>query len=392
VERELTRPMSWARRHPYAVDGLLAALVVLVIGHLGMTRHAAAGYAIALVMGGALIVRRRWPIGAFVVIACAGGLQFALDVPVQAFDVALVVALYTVASNRSRRDALVALAVVEVGVLTAGLWWSNEPGRAIFGPAVLALAAVLLGNSVRLRRAYLDELEERAARLELERDQQAQISAAAERSRIARELHDVVAHSLSVMVAQADGASYAIDSDLAKAKGAILSVAQTGRDALNEMRRLLGVLRESDAGSGVAPQPGVEQLGELIDSVERAGLPVRLKLTGSPRPLPRGMELTAYRIVQEALTNTLKHAGDDPRAWVTIDYGDGAVELVVEDDGAGAGALVGAPGDESAGPGQGLVGMRERAAVYGGSVVTGARPGGGFRVVARLPLPPAVQP
>jgi len=356
--------------------------------HLGMTRHTVATYVIAVVMGVALILRRRWPIVVFGIIACAGALQFVLDVPVQAFDVALVVSLYTVASNRSRRDALLALAVVEVGVLTAGIWWSNEPGRAIFGPGVLALAAVLLGNSIRLRRAYLDELEERAARLEFERDQQVQIAAAAERSRIARELHDVGAHSLSVMVAQADGASYAIDSDLAKAKGAILSVAQTGRDALNEMRRLLGVLRGSDAGNGVAPQPGVEQLGELVDSVERAGLPVKLKLTGSPRPLPRGMELTAYRIVQEALTNTLKHGGDDPRAWVTIDYGDDAVELLVEDDGpggngGGGGALVGA----ASGPGQGLVGMRERAALYGGSVVTGPRPGGGFRVVARLPLP-----
>jgi signal transduction histidine kinase len=153
------------------------------------------------------------------------------------------------------------------------------------------------------------------------------------------------------------------------------------------MRRLLGVLREDDAGTGVAPQPGVEQLGELVDSVRGAGLPVRLTLAGSPRPLARGMELTVYRIVQEALTNTLKHGGTNPHAWVTIDYGDAAVELRVEDDGVGVGALVGVPVDAPSEPGQGLLGMRERAAVYGGSVVAGPRTGGGFRVVARLPLP-----
>jgi signal transduction histidine kinase len=378
--------MSWARRHPYLVDGLLAAVVVLLIGHFGATHHSLAGYAIAGAMGAALVVRRRWPIASFAVIACAGAFQFVLDVPAQGFDVALVISLYTVASTRSRREALIAFGVVEAGAISAAIWWSNEPGRAIFGPAVLAVAAVLLGDRMRLRRAYLDELEERAARLELERDQQAQIAAAAERSRIARELHDVVAHSLSVMVAQADGASYAIDSDLAKAKGAILSVAQTGRDALTEMRRLLGVLREDDAGTGVAPQPGVEQLGELVDSVRRAGLPVRLTLAGSPRPLARGMELTVYRIVQEALTNTLKHGGANPHAWVTIDYGDAAVELRIEDDGVGVGALVPSV-DGAAERGQGLVGMRERAAVYGGSVVAGPRAGGGFRVRARLPLP-----
>jgi signal transduction histidine kinase len=334
-------------------------------------------------MGAALTVRRRWPVHAFVVIALAAACQFAIDVPAQMFDVALVVALYTVAATRPRREAVAALVVVELGVFASALWWSTEPTRAIFGPAVLAVAAVLLGNSMRLRRAYLQELEEHAARLEVERDQQAQIAAAAERSRIARELHDVVAHSLSVMVAQADGASYTIDSDVGRAKGAILSVAQTGRDALTEMRRLLGVLRDSEAGSSVEPQPGVEQLGELVESVRRAGLPVRVTLTGDPRPLPAGMELTAYRIVQEALTNTLKHGGANPHAWVTIDYFADAVALRIEDDGVGAAALVGAPSE----PGQGLVGMRERAGVYGGSIETGERPGGGFRVVARLPIP-----
>ena len=376
--------MTWSRRHPLLVDSLFAGF--LFLGTVMSRAHAGpisgSHVVLAAAMCTALAFRRLAPLESFAVIAALGLLQFVVGVSVQPFDVALLVSLYTVSPQRGRREAIVAFAICEVGAVLAALHWDRPMGW-LFAPTVLGFIALVLGNSMRLRRAYLFELEERAARLELERDQQAQIAAATERSRIARELHDVVAHSLSVMVAQADGASYAIDSDLAKAKGAILSVAQTGRDALTEMRRLLGVLRESDDGSGVAPQPGVEELGELVDSVCRAGVPVQLALAGSPQPLPRGMELTAYRIVQEALTNTLKHGGANPHAWVTIDYGADAVELRIEDDGVGAHELVGAPSE----PGQGLVGMRERAAVYGGSVVAGDRPGGGFRVVARLPLP-----
>ena len=205
-------------------------------------------------MTAALAVRRRYPIGAFVTVALAAALQFPLDVPAQVFDLALRDrALHRRREPEPARRAPGARGRGARRRSRRRSGGRDEPARGIFGPAVLAMAAVLLGDRMRLRRAYLSELEERAARLELERDQQAQIAAAAERSRIARELHDVVAHSLSVMVAQADGASYAIDTDLAKAKGAILSVAQTGRDALNEMRRLLGVLRTSEGESGVAP-------------------------------------------------------------------------------------------------------------------------------------------
>jgi signal transduction histidine kinase len=329
----------------------------------------------------ALAFRRRAPVASFGVLAFAGLLQFALDIPVQPFDFALLIGLFTVAAYRSRRVAFVAFAVCEVGAVLAVIRWEERPWGAIFAPTILGFVALMLGHSLRMRRDYLIQLEERAARLEFERDQQAQIAAAAERARIARELHDVVAHSLSVMVAQADGASYAIDSDLPRAKSAMLNVAQTGRDALAEMRRLLGVLRTSDSASGIAPQPGVEQLGELVDSVRRAGLPVELHLAGDPRPLPRGMELTAYRIVQEALTNTLKHGGAHSHAWVTIEYGGEAVELRIEDDGTGA------PEPRQSDPGAGLAGMRERAALYGGRVVAGSRPGGGFRVIAQLPLP-----
>ena len=333
---------------------------------------------VSALLAAPLVVRRRYPVGSFVAIVLAALVQFGLDVPLQAADVALLIGLYTVAAHRGRREAIAAFVVCEVGAVLAVVRWSERPWGAVFAPTVLGVVAMLLGNSMRLRRAYLVELEEHAARLELERDQQAQIAAAAERARIARELHDVVAHSLSVMVAQADGASYVIDTDLGRAKGAILSVAQTGRDALTEMRRLLGVLRTSDTASGVAPQPGVEQLGELVDTVRRAGLPVELTLDGEPRPLPRGMELTAYRIVQEALTNTLKHGGAHPHAWVKIAYRGEAVEVCIEDDGPGVGySSTAGRSDRSADaaePGQGLVGMRERAAVYGGSCAPGPAP------------------
>ena len=259
------------------------------------------------------------------------------------------------------------------------------------GPTVIVVGGALLpawvlGDSMRIRRAYLASVEERAARLERERDQQVQLAAAAERSRIARELHDIVAHSLSVMVAQADGATYTMARDPDRAEDAMRTVAATGREALTEMRRLLGVLRTSEPATDTAPQPGVEQVTELVDKVRDAGLSIELHLHGQPRALPAGMGLAAYRIVQEALTNTLKHAGPRAHAQVTIAYRDDVMEVSVEDDGP---ATVLVPdrctGDRR--PGQGLVGMRERAAVYGGRVAAHPNPDGGYRVDALLPIP-----
>jgi signal transduction histidine kinase len=240
---------------------------------------------------------------------------------------------------------------------------------------------------MRYRRAYYASLEDRAARLEAERDAQVQIAAAAERARIARELHDVIAHNVSVMVVQADGASYALDTEPARAREALAAISGTGRQALAEMRRLLGVLRrEGDiASSDRAPQPGIGELGELLDQARSAGLPVSFTVEGDPQPLPVGVALAAYRIVQESLTNTRKHAGPVVSAAVLLSYSPDAVVLTISDDGwgdLGGTALPGAPG-------HGLTGMRERVAVYGGSVTAGPRSGGGFEVVATLPLTPA---
>jgi signal transduction histidine kinase len=224
------------------------------------------------------------------------------------------------------------------------------------------------------------KLEDRAERLERERDAQAQIAAAAERARIARELHDVVAHNVSVMVVQADGATYALDQDPESARKALMAIAQTGRTALTEMRRMLGVLRSADDAGNYAPQPGIEQLGDLLEQVRSTGLPVTLTVEGVPREMPTGLALAVYRIVQESLTNTRKHGGSDVRASVALIYTDDCLLLRIVDNGRGAAA----PGD---GMGHGLVGMRERVSVFGGTLVTGPHVGGGYAVEAMLPFP-----
>jgi signal transduction histidine kinase len=219
----------------------------------------------------------------------------------------------------------------------------------------------------------------------------------AERARIARELHDVIAHNVSVMVVQADGASYTLAADPDRAREALAAISATGRQALAEMRRLLGVLRREDepANTARAPQPGIGELGELLDQARTAGLPVSFSVEGVPRPLPDGAALAAYRIVQESLTNTRKHAGPVASASVVLRYTSDALMLAISDDGRGglagpavpSSALPGAPVG-SAAAGHGLTGMRERVAMYGGSVAAGPRPGGGFEVTATLPFTP----
>ena len=370
--------MAWTRRHPLLVDTAFAAVLTAV----GVAAHRSQllGWDIVFVplVCVGVAVRRVWPRAAFAYVGLIIFVQFLVGVGVSGLDLVLLILLYTVAAHRGRTDAVVAFVVYELGVLFAAFVWSSDP-RAFVSASIAGLAAWVLGERMRLRRAHVTHLEERAVRLEFERDQQAQIAAAGERARIARELHDIVAHSLSVMVAQADGASYALDHDPEQARRAMGTVSQTGREALTEMRRLLGVLRAPEAPDGTTPQPGVEQVEELVARVRDAGLSIDLTLEGEARPLPAGAGLAAYRIVQEALTNTLKHAGPQAHADVTIAYRDHDVEVRVDDDGR-------AP-TVNGRPGQGLVGMRERAALYGGQVETRRKPEGGYQVVASLPIP-----
>jgi signal transduction histidine kinase len=271
---------------------------------------------------------------------------------------------------------------IAVGVLAST---GARPGRAIPELAVFAIAWVI-GDNIRTRRAYLAELEARAERLEREREEKAERAVVEERTRIARELHDVIAHNVSVMVVQASAGDELFDTDPERARESLRSVAATGRAALTELRRLLGVIRsEQDPGGGAAytPQPGIDYLDELVRQVQETGLAVELSVLGEPRELPEGVGLCAYRIVQEALTNTLKHARAS-RAQVSVRYVDDALELQVLDD--GTGASPGGNGDGEAG-GHGLIGMRERVALFGGELT--ARPRGfgeGYEVRARLPL------
>jgi len=386
---------AWLRRHPTLVDGVLAA--ALLLGGVGPAFAKGMFIGIPLAFGLAVPVmfRRRYPVAAYATAVVAGGIQVALGIRPAATDVAILILLYTLAAYTPRRTSVWGLAVCLAGSAVAILRWISLTGHGVLGWLIAgatlfagpALLAWVLGDSMRYRRAYYASLEDRAARLEAERDAQAQIAAVAERARIARELHDVIAHNVSVMVVQADGASYALDADPGRAREALAAISATGRQALAEMRRLLGVLRREEEGgaSERAPQPGIGELGELLDQARGAGLPVSFTVEGEPHPLPGGIALTAYRIVQESLTNTRKHAGPMASASVTLRYADTALVLAISDD--GRGDLGGAAMPEATG--HGLTGMRERVAACGGSVAAGPRPGGGFEVVATLPLIPA---
>ncbi|MDX6429519.1 MAG: hypothetical protein QOE54_1885 [Streptosporangiaceae bacterium] len=380
------------------MDGLVAmVLFVAALPQLLSARSPGRGFAkpdlinlvIVAVIMVALAFRQRYPFAVLVVAAGGNAVLAALHYsPSVAEVLAFVIAVFTVAAHRALAVssvggalALVAFMVMElatpgemsyVGVVTntaliAGVWW--------------------LGRSLRLRRAYLAELEYRAERLERARDSDARTARVEERSRIARELHDVVAHHVSVMTVQAGAARRIMDKDPGTAREAMVTIEDVGRTTLDEMRRIVGVLRtERDTaavGPELSPQPGVQEVGALVDHVRETGLSVQLWMEGEPRPLSTGVNLAAYRLIQEALTNSLKHAGPQARAWVRIHYSPRELMVEIEDDGRGVAAALAENGDS---PGHGLVGMRERVALYGGELRIGPRSGGGFEVRARFPL------
>ncbi len=366
---------------------LLALVTTLPALPRDSTRMHAAEVVVLVISVAPLLARRIWPLPVFgwiLLTAIAAGLwsRSAIDGP------ALLIALYTVASRRPRKDALVCAGLLEVVAVTALLLYANSRWwfDAIFLSGMVA-AALGLGLYFAARRAYLAELHDRAERLERERDQQAALAAAAERARIAREMHDIVAHHLTVMTTLAEAAVAASASSPEKATDVMRSVAVTGRRALADTRRLLGVLRERDgagvvAGSAEAlqPVPDLSQLDALIEQVRSAGLDTALELHGQAPDVPAGVQLAVYRLVQEALTNTLKHGGAGARACVRLSFEPGELRVDVNDDGAGSAAPA------AAGVGGGLPGMRERVRAYGGDVQAGPRQPAGWAVTARLPL------
>jgi signal transduction histidine kinase len=379
----LTRLSAWSARRRWALD----ALVVAIIVGIGSLRAPDAGaelkpwlFTVALALP--LLWRRRAPVAVFAVVTAVALVQWTLDV--RAFgDSALLVALYTIAATQPLRTTLLAGAVLEVGIVMASLRWGphGHPLDVVVALTGLATAAGVLGVNVRHRQLLLDSLRERAARLEAERDQQGRLAAAGERARIAREMHDIVAHNLSVMIALADGATYAMREDPDRAAVATRNASRTGREALTEMRRLLGVLREDEPAGERTPQPGIGQLDVLVDQVRAAGVPTTITITGAPpEHVSGGLQLAAYRIVQEALTNALKHGGAGVEAAVDLRWSGPRLGLEVTNTGPPAPASAAEPGAE----GGGLRGMRERAAVYDGVVAAGPLAQGGWQVVAQL--------
>jgi signal transduction histidine kinase len=393
-----TRAVDWGRRHPVLTDVPLVTLLLwqsgLDVTRMGGMRQAPAT-ALILVMVLPLLWRRRAPFAVFAVIFAAALVQVFLSQELTD-DLALLVAFYTVAADEPPRRVLAAVVALEggavlvvlrlipAGVKQASLW--------AFATGLVG-AAGLLGYYVRGRREHLAALVDRAERLEREREREAQLAASAERTRIAREMHDIVAHNIAVMIALAEGAAYTVKQDPDQAVTIMGHVSQTGRSALTEMRRLLGVLRQPGATEADnAPPPGLSDLDDLLATTRTAGLPTRLTVSGQPFPLPPTAQLALYRMSQEALTNTLKHAAA-ASAEVRLTYRETEVELEITDDGrpkdaatAGTGRR-GVAGSDPAG--QGIVGMRERAAVFAGDVSAGPRPEGGWRVHTVLRIDPA---
>jgi signal transduction histidine kinase len=393
VDRRLDQLADRLRAAPFAVDAVLAAVVAFFTVFLLAASPAYGGrpMVLGLLLTVPLAWRRRAPVAAATAVIAAGLLELLLSPSFLPANVAALIMIYTLAAWAPRWAERAGLVAGLVGAALAGVRYFyltfGSPYAVLTSAGSIAVAVVAAWALGRLRRARLQQvlsLEERTRLLEVERDQEMRLAATSERARIARELHDVVAHSLSVVIAQADGGRYAAAADPAAATGALEAIAATGRQALTDMRALLGVLREG-GGEEFAPQPDVAAIPALVEDVRASGLDVDLIVEGSSQPMPAGPQLAAYRIVQESLTNVLKHAGPAGRAWVRLHWRADVLELSVLDDGRGAAAAVAGDDEKKDGSGQGLRGMHERALLHGGRLEAGPRPGGGFGVHAALP-------
>lgn len=374
---------GWVGAHPFAADATLAVLLAAFVLQdvVGSGDYLTASRTIyvpaALLMTLPLAWRRRAPLAMATTVMAALAVQTIAvngahtpDSPLPAW----LLAIYTMAAGCERRAALAGLTVS----MAAGLVWIGLDDSLF--PVVVFGGAWLAGRFARQMKVFAQMAEERAALLERARDADARTAAADERARIARELHDVVGHRVSVMVVQAGAERLALDTPRASTSETLQAIEMTGRQVLAEMRHLLGVLRASDDDRQRHPQPSLGDVSELIENIRAAGVPVELRIEGEPYVAPDGVGLSAYRIVQEALTNVLKHAGP-ATAQVVIAYDSAGIEVVVSDDGRAAPVRNGG--------GHGLVGMQERVALYGGRFSAAPGAEGGFVVRARLPLEPA---
>ncbi len=367
--------------------GLAAAVAALsVLGTLLVVRDETpgpAGIALLVICAAPLVVRRTHPAGALGLTVSAILATSLLDFHGGFYTIALAIELWTAADDGRRWLAVAGAGTAVGGTLGIGVLLGR--GHVVDGTNALwfggwLVASLVLGEVTRSRRAYLREVERRAIEAERTREEEARRRAGEERIRIARELHDVLAHRISSITVQAGVGLHLLDREPEQARAALVAINEASRQALRELRSTLGVLRQVDEPEPRAPSPGLSQLAELIADVGRAGLAVRIEVQGAPRDLPSGVDLAAYRIIQESLTNVIRHARA-ATARVAIAYRRADVVIQVVDDGVGESA-----GPRERGGGNGIVGMRERASALGGELEAGPGPAGGFRVRARLPL------
>ena len=389
VENPGTRPLrSWAFDVGCA---LLAALASFLTFSFARTAHPAnpapaVGLVVAVLTVLVLSLRRVWPGPVFGVVVLMAAVLAQWPVRGELFAVPLAIALYTVAATMSRAMALVAAALAVAAEIPAAGQGGWHDGWLPVIYEVIAIAAVLIaGLYASTRRAYLAELNDRAQRLEREHDQTSALAAAMERARIAREMHDSVAHHLTVIVALSDGALAAVSRSPAQASEAIRGVSSTAREALAETRRLLGILRAEGGLEPRQPLPGLSDLDGLFTRVRAVGLPVRYERSGLTGDTPPGVQLVIFRLVQESLTNTMKHAGPGASAAVRLQLETGEIRVEVTDNGIGSAGVPRAPGG-------GLTGMAERVGAFGGELTCGPRQPRGWRVTARLDPGHAVAP
>ena len=339
---------------------------------------------LVLLMTLPLALRRVYPTPVFFIILSAWVADRVLDYPETPAAIAVAIAFYTIGAELSRRKslrigggaALFILGFTFVGVLTL----ESVGGASLITTVISTVTPLLLGREVHERRRRVEELRERAERAERDREEDARRAVTDERTRIAREIHDVVAHQMTVITLQAEGARRVADGSDPRVIDALETISDAGRSALSEMRGMVGLLRGPEYESETAPIPNLGDVEELVETVRAAGLPVDLEIEGEVRPLAEGTEMSAYRIVQESLTNSVRHGGPGVSAKVTIDYGEDHLDVRILDDGRGASA------DSGRGVGHGIIGMRERIAVLGGEFGAGPHSGGGYEVRARIPV------
>ena len=377
---------AFTRTHVQATDAAVA-VCVFAVSLLGdrLARSSVSAGLFTFLLAFPLVWRRRAPVTVLGVISVVAFAQWLAGPPLLA-DVALLAALYTVAADRPRRVAAAGFFLLEGGAVLAAARWGASALVTFASLSGVVVAALVSGLYLRARRAQVAGFVERAARLEFERDQQALLAAAAERARISREMHDLVAHSLAVVVSLANGATAKLSRDPEQSREALESISELGRQALADTRRLLSVLRAEEDTAARTPQPGVGQITDLVGHAAAAGLAATLTVHGDPVPVAAGPALAAYRIVQEAVTNALKHAAGATTVTVRLSWTPGSLDIEVTDDGHGSGYPAGSA------HGFGLAGIRERAALNGGTATAGPRPHGGWTVKASIPLSPQDAP